>query len=167
MNLWPKVPTTMKSKVWAVLISFSAAVLLTWGLSNSVQAGHTPSNALRDLSVLVLGIAGTVTLWATNFLRGNPVWAVKNWIDYILYFAANVLFFMSILWGQADSDFEKWLFFALRLPFFLLLAPILWIASSLIGSRIIAREGSFKTPMRMWNGLVNWLLAAPPGYRMP
>jgi hypothetical protein len=156
----------MKSKPWALIISFSSSLLLTSGLAVSTKSGHNPSHALLDLSVFIVGIAGTIAVWAFNFVRGYPVWAVQSWADYVFYFVGNVCFFAGVLWGPTGGEFERWALFFVRLPFFLLIAPIFWLAVIFSSREIPGPNEGFRTGLRMWRGLVNWLLGAPPGYRM-
>jgi hypothetical protein len=55
----------------------------------------------------------------------------------------------------------KWVWFFLKLPIFLLLAPIVWLFS---------RSQRFTTgrpPQHTWIAFVNWLRGAPAGYRYP
>ena len=111
----------MSNKRCAGLISFSAALLLTYGFWFTARGIQYP---LLNLAVGLIGIAGMAALWLSNYIRGNELWMVRGLLDYAVFFVGNLAFFLGVLWGRTDSNLEKYLLFAVRLPFFLLLVPI-------------------------------------------
>jgi hypothetical protein len=148
----------MNSKPWAALTSVFFAPVLTWCLSLET-VNWAPFLAWT------FGIGGDIAIWASSYFRGTGSFAVRNSLNYSLFFFGNLGFFTALLWGKTDGDIEGGVLFALRLPIFLLLAPLFWAGVVFVSGRILMCEGGFRTPRRLWRGLVNWLMGSPPGYR--
>jgi hypothetical protein len=147
----------MNSKTWTIVTSLSAALLLTAGLSLLPRLEPSPYNDLLKVACLFFGIAGYACLAAFDWMRGISVWTLHSWVGYAVYFVGNLWMYCALLWGVPDRAWGRMLLFSARLPFFLLLAPIFWLAVALTSSRILIVEANFDTPRRMWRSLVGWL----------
>jgi hypothetical protein len=55
----------------------------------------------------------------------------------------------------------RWVWFSLKLPVFLLLAPVVWLLTRDRG------PGINPPPQHTWIAFVNWLHGVPKGYRYP
>jgi type IV secretory pathway VirB3-like protein len=54
----------------------------------------------------------------------------------------------------------NWFWFWVKLPIFLLLAPVVWLLTRMIWFRD-------ESALDVWTAFVNWFRGSPPGYRYP
>src|SRR5581483_2225009 len=148
----------------ALFVSLVSASLLTLAWSMTVK--ESDSNLWLNLAVTLLGIGRTVTLWLIDYIRASDT-LVRPGLDYSLFFLGNLALYVGVLWGKTSSTYGRYILFAIRLPFFLLLAPIFWLGAIFVGLRFAGSEGTIRVPLQMWRGLLNWLMGSPPGYREP
>jgi hypothetical protein len=53
------------------------------------------------------GIGGDIAIWASSYFRGTGSFAVRNSLNYSLFFFGNLGFFTALLWGKTDGDIER------------------------------------------------------------